>query len=175
MTLMAPAAGRCVGVVARRNRVYDDGQGRLYGEVGGPGQYDSDRMEWRVGRAVRQLAEYWIIGVDGPVRRVYRIDPSTWRQVSPGYWEFLAVGNRECSDAEIASGYAAGDLPFRPGTPARPGQAARTAPTGSKRITQPGPVQAPCPPQAGQPHGLPGLSHASGALRTAPITNAPGS
>lgn len=127
MTLMAPATRRCAGTVSRRDRIHDDGQGRTYGEVGGTSQYDSDRRVFRVGREVRQLAEYWIVAVDGTVRRVYRIDQGTWRQVSPGYWEFRAVGNRECTDAEIDAAYAAGDLPLRRGDacPTRAGGAYR--------------------------------------------------
>jgi hypothetical protein len=127
MTLTAPAAMRCAGVASRRDRTHDDGNGRIYGETDGPGQYDSDRMEWRVGREVRQLAEYWIVAVDGTVRRVYRIDRKSWHEVSPGYWEFRAVGDRELTDAEIAAAYAAGDLPLRPGDacPTRAGGAYR--------------------------------------------------
>jgi hypothetical protein len=102
-------------VLSRRDRVHDDGQGHTYGEVGGTSQYDSDRQVFRVGLDVRQVAEYWVVAVDGTVRRVYRIDQATWRQVSPRYWEFRAVGNRELTDAEIAAAYAAEDLPFRRG------------------------------------------------------------
>jgi len=114
--MMAPVK-RYAGLVARRNCVYDDGQGRLYGEVGGAAQYDSDRRKWRAGKEVRQLAEYWIVGVDGTVERVYRIAPGSWRPAGPGYWEFRAVGDRKCTDAEIDAAYAAGDLPLRPGDP----------------------------------------------------------
>lgn len=114
-------------VISRRDRVRDDGQGGSYGEVGGPGQYDSDRRQWRIGRKVRELARYGIIGVDGAVERVYPIDPGSWLEVSPGYWEFRAIGDRECTDAEIAAAYAAGDLPLRPGDdcPTRVGGAYR--------------------------------------------------
>ena len=120
--LMASGSKRYAGLVSRRDRVHDDGQGRIYGEVGGTSQYDSDRRVWRAGRKVRQLAEYWIVGVDGTVRRVYPIDRASWHQVSPGYWEFRAVGNRECTAAEIDAAYASGDLPLRPGDacPTRP-------------------------------------------------------
>jgi hypothetical protein len=118
---------RVAVVISRRDRVRDDGQGRTYGEVGGPGQYDSDRLEWRVGEDVRSLARYAIIAVDGIVQRVYPIDTEGWREISPGYWAFRAIGDRVCTDAEIDAAYAAGDLPLRPGDdcPTRAGGAYR--------------------------------------------------
>ena len=118
---------RVAVVIARRARVRDDGQGGSYGEVGGPDQYDSDRRQWRIGSKVRELARYEIVGVDGTVERVYPIDPDSWNEVSPGYWEFRAIGDRECTDAEIAAAYAAGELPLRPGDacPTRVGGAYR--------------------------------------------------
>jgi hypothetical protein len=118
---------RVAVVIARRARVRDDGQGGSYGEVGGPDQYDSDRRQWRIGSKVRELARYEIVGVDGTVERVYPIDPDSWNEVGPGYWEFRAIGDRECTDAEIAAAYAAGDLPLRPGDacPTRVGGAYR--------------------------------------------------
>jgi hypothetical protein len=127
VTLMAPAASRCAVVISRRDRIHNDGQGRTYGEVGGTSQYDSDRRVWRVGLDVRQTAEYSPVAVDGTVQRVYRIDRKSWHEVSPGYWEFRAVGDRKLTDAEIAAAYAAGDLPLRPGDacPTRAGGAYR--------------------------------------------------
>jgi hypothetical protein len=56
-----------------------------------------------------------VSGVDGTVRRVYPIDRASCHQVGPAYWEFRAVGNRECTAAEIDAAYASGDLPLRPG------------------------------------------------------------
>jgi hypothetical protein len=61
------------------------------------------------------VAEYWVVGVDRTVQRAYPIDHASWRQVSPGYWEFRAIANRECTAAEIDAAYASGDLPLRPG------------------------------------------------------------
>jgi hypothetical protein len=118
---------RVAVVISRRDRVHDDGQGRTYGEVGGPSQYDSDRLEWRVGEDVRNLARYAIIAVDGIVQRVYQIAPEGWHQTSPGYWGFHAIGDRARTDTEIDAAYAAGDLPLRPGDdcPTRAGGAYR--------------------------------------------------
>jgi hypothetical protein len=114
-------------VISRRDRVRADDQGRSYGEVGGVGQYDSDRRVWPVGEGVRELARYAIVAVDSTVQRVYRIDPDGWREVLPGKWEFSAIGGRECTTAEIDAAYAAGDLPLRPGDdcPTRAGGAYR--------------------------------------------------
>ena len=118
---------RVAVVISRRDRVRDDGQGRTYGEVGGASQYDSDRREWRVGEDVRTLARYAIIAVDGIVQRVYPIDPEGWDEISPGYWEFRAIGDSVCTDTEIDDAYAAGDLPLRPSDdcPTRAGGAYR--------------------------------------------------
>lgn len=98
-----------------------------YGEVGGPNQYGFDRLEWRVGEVVRNLARYAIIAVNGIVRRVYQISPEGWHETSPGYWESHAIGDRVCTDTEINAAYAAGLLPLRPGDdcPARAGGAYR--------------------------------------------------
>jgi hypothetical protein len=114
-------------VISRRDRVRTGQQGPDYGEVGGTGQYDSDRGVWPVGKRVREMARYAVIAVDGTVRRVYRIDPDGWRQDSPGKWEFRAIHDRECTAAEIGAAYAAGDLPLRPGAecPTRAGGAYR--------------------------------------------------
>jgi hypothetical protein len=75
------------------------------------------------------VAEYWVVGVDRTVQRAYPIDHASWRQVSPGYWEFRAIANRECTAAEIDAAYAAGKLPLRRGDacPTR-GRTARTFP-----------------------------------------------
>ena len=118
---------RVAGVISRRDRVHDDGQGRSYGEVGGNSQYDSDRQEWPVGKVVRGLARYWIVAVDGTVQRVYTIDPGSWKPASPGKWGFRAIGDRECTAAEVNAAYAVGDLPLRPGDacPTRAGGAYR--------------------------------------------------
>lgn len=102
-------------VISRRDRVRADEQGDVYGEVGGAGQYDSDRGVWAVGQRVREKARYAIVAVDGIVRRVYAIDPDGWHQDPSGKWEFRAVDDRECTAAEIRAAHAAGDLPFRPG------------------------------------------------------------
>jgi cell division protein FtsZ len=114
-------------VISRRDRVRTGQQDLAYGEVGGTGQYDSDRGVWPVGERVREMARYAIIAVDGTVRRVYRIDLDGWRQDSPGKWEFRAIRDRECTAAEIGAAYAAGDLPLRPGDecPTRAGGAYR--------------------------------------------------
>ena len=118
---------RVAVVISRRDRVRADEQGRSYGEVGGAGQYDSDRSVWPIGKHVRELARYAIVAVDGTVQRVYRIDPGGWHEVLPGKWEFNAVNGRECTAAEIDAAYAAGDLPLRPGDdcPTRAGGAYR--------------------------------------------------
>lgn len=118
---------RVAVVISRRDRVRADKQGRSYGEVGGVGQYDSDRGVWPIGKRVRELARYGIVAVDGAVQRVYRIDPDGWHQVLPGKWEFSAVSSRECTAAEIDAACAAGDLPLRPGDdcPTRAGGAYR--------------------------------------------------
>lgn len=107
---------RVAMVISRRDRVRQDDADphRTYGEVGGLGQYDSDRGLWPVGEAVRAKARYAIVAVDSTVRRVYEIDQ--WAQRA-GKWEFTAVGGRELTAGEIAAAYRAGDLPLRPGDP----------------------------------------------------------
>jgi hypothetical protein len=118
---------RVAVVISRRDRVRADDQGQSYGEVGGAGQYDSDRRVWPIGRHVRDLAHYAIVAVDGIVLRVYRIDPDGWHEALPGKWEFRAINDRECTATEINAAWAAGDLPLRPGDdcPTRAGGAYR--------------------------------------------------
>lgn len=110
-----PGDGRIAVVISRRNRVHhdpDDPRG-AYGEVGGNGQYDSDRGAWPIGEEVRQKAEYAIVAVDGTVERVYRIHQDGWRKVG-AKWCFTGT---LATQEEIASAYAAGTLPLRPGDP----------------------------------------------------------
>lgn len=117
---------RVAAVISRRNRVRRDPADPRgeYGEVGAPGQYDSDRRYWPVGAAVRAKARYAIVAVDSTVRRVYEID--RW-QPKAGKWEFTAAGGRELTADEIEAAYSAGDLPLRPGDhcPTRRGGAYR--------------------------------------------------
>jgi hypothetical protein len=110
------ARRRVAVVISRCARIYrnDDDVRRYYGEVGGPDQYDSDRGAWPIGKAIRELARYAIVAVDGTVQRIYRIDPARWEPALAGKWQFTAVGNRECAPEEIEAAYSAGDLPLRP-------------------------------------------------------------
>ena len=124
---------RVAGVISRRDRVHDDGQGRSYGEVGGNSQYDSDRQEWPVGKVVRGLARYWIVAVDGTVQRVYTIDPGSWktglaRRVGSLRHRRPRVHGRRGQRRLRRRGPAA---PSRRRLP-DPGQAALTALTGSR-------------------------------------------
>lgn len=116
-------------MISRRARVHrnDDDARRYYGEVGGPDQYYSDRGAWPIGRAIRELARYAIVAVDGTVQRIYRIDPAGWEPALAGKWQFTAVGDRECTPEEIEAAHLAGDLPLRPGDscPTRQGGAYR--------------------------------------------------
>lgn len=113
-------------VISRRDRVRQDEADpqRTYGEVGGSGQYDSDRGVWPAGADVRANARYAIVAVDSTVRRVYEIDGWAPRA---GKWEFTAAGGRELTVGEIETAYSAGDLPLRPGDdcPTRRGGAYR--------------------------------------------------
>lgn len=117
--------GRVAVVISRRNRVHhdpDDPRGS-YGEVGGAGQYDSDRGGWPIGAEVREKATYAIVAVDGTVERVYRIDPAGWEQAG-AKWCFTGA---LVAQEEIAAAYEAGSLPLRPGDscPTRQGRAYR--------------------------------------------------
>jgi hypothetical protein len=117
---------RVAVVISRRDRVRQDEAvpHRAYGEVGGAGQYDSDRGGWAAGAAVRAQARYAIVAVDSIVRRVYEID--RWDRWA-GKWRFTAVGGRELTASQIDAAYRAGDLPLRPGDecPTRRGGAYR--------------------------------------------------
>ncbi|MEU8665377.1 hypothetical protein [Streptomyces anulatus] len=122
---LKPGDGHIAVVISRRNRVYqdpDDPRGS-YGEVGGTGQYDSDRGAWPIGAEVREKAEYAIVAVDGTVERVYRIDPGGW-EPDGAKWHFAGT---LLTQHEIAAAYAAGSLPLRPGDscPTRQGRAYR--------------------------------------------------
>ena len=100
-------------VISRRSRVhYDqaDPRGR-YGEVGGTGQYDSDRGDWPVGSAVRDKARHAIIGVDGEARRAYQLDG--WAR-SGAKWQFTG---KALSPERVRELYDAGELPLRIGDP----------------------------------------------------------
>ena len=104
---------RVAVVISRRSRVHDDPadpRGR-YGEVGGSGQYDSDRGDWFVGAAVRARARYAIIGVDGAMRRGYRI--GSWAP-SGAKWQFHGTA---LSPEEIEKLHEAGDIPLQIGDP----------------------------------------------------------
>lgn len=101
-------------VISRRDRVRhdpDDPRG-AYGEIGGPDQYAADRGLWSVGRAVRDQADHAVVAVDGTVRRIYALDPDGWTEVSPGKWQFTAVGDQPMDDASVRAGVAAGHIPL---------------------------------------------------------------
>ncbi|MEY9968336.1 hypothetical protein ABIA33_006420 [Streptacidiphilus sp. MAP12-16] len=120
---------RVAVVISRRDRVReypDDPRGRV-GEVGGIGQYDSDRGVWPIGAKVRAEARYAIVAVEGTVRRVYAIASASWEEVEPRLWQFAAVGDRQLTAKEIAAAHQTFDLPLQPGDecPTRVGGAYR--------------------------------------------------
>lgn len=104
---------RVAAVISRRSRVHHDPADPRgsYGEVGGSGQYDSDRGDWGAGADVRARAQYAIIGVDGAVRRVYRIDG--WAP-SGAKWKFDGM---LLPPEDVEELHEAGDLPVRIGDP----------------------------------------------------------
>lgn len=121
-----------VVVISRRDRSRTATSGdprTIIGEVGGPDQYDSDRMYWRIGAEVRAHARHAVIAVDGTVRRVYEIDPEGWYQnpTDPAKWGFHAIGGVPLGAAVVGELHAAEQLPYAIGSecPTRVGGAYR--------------------------------------------------